>query len=351
MITASGSPVKVLIVDDSAIVRKILNEYLSKDPGIEVIGTAPDPFIARDKIISLKPDILTLDVEMPRMDGITFLQKLMQSKPMPVIVFSSLTPKGGKTAMAALESGAVDVMCKPGGSYTVGDACGDLTERIKTAAKVQVSKVDPSAMANKASTPKLAMAETTNKIFAIGASTGGVQAITAVLTKMPANAPGTVIVQHMPAHFTTSFAQRLDGICSVNVKEAQDGDRVVPGRVLIAPGDYHMMLRRSGANYYVTVQDGPKVCRQKPSVDVLFRSVARYAGSNAIGAILTGMGNDGADALLEMRKAGSRTIGQDEKSCTVYGMPKEAIQVGACEHIVTLEDVAAKMIQLAGANA
>lgn len=346
MSLATAAPVKVLIVDDSAIVRKILSEQLSKDPGIEIVGTAPDPYIARDKIISLNPDVLTLDVEMPRMDGITFLTKLMKSRPMPVIVLSSLTPKGGKTAMQALEAGAVEVMCKPDSSYSVGDACLDLSDKIKAAARVQVSKLE-----NNSSTiavqPRLAMAETTNKVFAIGASTGGVQALTRVLTQMPANIPGTVIVQHMPAHFTSSFAERLDSLCQFQVKEAQDGDRVVPGKVLIAPGGYHMLLQRSGANYYVTVQDGPKVCRQKPSVDVLFKSVARYAGSNAIGAILTGMGNDGAQGLLEMRNMGAATVGQDEASCTVFGMPKEAINMGACQKVVSLDDVARTMISMA----
>ncbi len=347
MSLATAAPVKVLIVDDSAIVRKILTEELSKDPEIEVVGTAPDPYIARDKIIALNPDVLTLDVEMPRMDGVTFLQKLMPSRPMPVIVLSSLTPKGGKTAMAAIDAGAFDVMCKPGGSFSVGDACIELKQKVKAASKVKMAPVKKQPSKPAQVHGYSAMVETTHKIFAIGASTGGVQALTAVLQTMPANIPGTVIVQHMPAHFTTSFAQRLNDMCRPTVKEAQDGDTVTPGKILLAPGGYHMVVNRSGANYYVSIQDGPKVCRQKPSVDVLFKSVARHVGANAVGAILTGMGNDGAEGLLEMRNAGARTIGQDEKSCVVYGMPREAANLGACEHVVSLNNIAKEMLKLA----
>jgi two-component system chemotaxis response regulator CheB len=334
--------IKVLIVDDSAVVRKILTEGLAQDPLIEVVGTAPDPFVARDKILALNPDVLTLDVEMPKMDGITFLGKLMASHPMPVIILSSLTPEGGKTAMAALEGGAVDVMCKPGPAYSVGDACTLLIDKIKAASRAKVSRLQTSVQ----STKRLAMVETTNKVFAIGASTGGVQALTTVMTQMPANSPGTVIVQHMPAKFTTSFASRLNGLCAVNVKEAKDGDRVIPGQVLLAPGGFHMLLRRSGANYYVQIKDGPMVCRQKPSVDVLFKSVAKYAGSNAVGAILTGMGDDGAQGLLEMKNHGAKTIAQDEASCVVYGMPKCAAELGAVQKVVTLQKVPAEMIRL-----
>ncbi|HOV76553.1 MAG TPA: chemotaxis response regulator protein-glutamate methylesterase, partial [Sedimentisphaerales bacterium] len=321
-----NNTVKVLIVDDSAIVRKILSQELSRHSGIEIVGTAPDPFIARDKIVALNPDVLTLDVEMPRMDGITFLRKLMKHHPMPVIVLSSLTPQGGKTAMEALEAGAVEVMCKPGGSFSVGDVCTALVDKIKAASRARIDR-KPTVVPDGAP-QRLSMTETTNKIFAIGASTGGVQALTCVLSMLPANAPGTVIVQHMPAHFTTSFAQRLNSECAVNVKEAEEGDHVVPGRVLIAPGGLHMLLQRSGANYFVTLRDGPQVCHQRPSVEVLFNSVAKYAGANAIGAILTGMGDDGATGLLNMRQAGAHTIAQDEQSCVVFGMPKEAIARG-----------------------
>ena len=338
--------IRVLVVDDSAIVRKILTQELGKHPGIEIVGTAPDPYIARDKIVALDPDVLTLDVEMPRMDGITFLRKLMKHRPMPVIVLSSLTPQGGKTAMEALEAGAVEVMCKPGGSFTVGDMCNVLVEKIKAASTARIEKrAVPTQNAGRPQ--RLSMTETTNKIFAIGASTGGVQALTRVLSALPANAPGTVVVQHMPAHFTTSFAQRLDGECAVSVKEADDGDRVVPGRVLIAPGGLHMLLCRSGANYYVALKDGPPVCRQKPSVEVLFNSVAKYAGPNAVGAILTGMGDDGATGLLNMRQAGAHTVAQDEKSCVVFGMPKEAIARGGAEEIVSLDRVPERLLTLA----
>jgi two-component system chemotaxis response regulator CheB len=337
--------VKVLIVDDSAIVRKILSQELSRHSGIEIVGTAPDPFIARDKIVALNPDVLTLDVEMPRMDGITFLRKLMKHHPMPVIVLSSLTPQGGKTAMEALDAGAVEVMCKPGGSFSVGDVCTALVDKIKAASRARIDRTP--TIAHGGATQRLSMAETTNKIFAIGASTGGVQALTCVLSMLPANAPGTVIVQHMPAHFTTSFAQRLNSECAVSVKEADDGDHVVPGRVLIAPGGWHMLLQRSGANYFVTLRDGPQVCHQRPSVEVLFNSVAKFAGANAVGAILTGMGDDGATGLLSMRQAGAHTIAQDEQSCVVFGMPKEAIARGGAERIVSLGKVAENLINFA----
>jgi len=341
--------IKVLVVDDSAIVRRVLTEELNKDTAIEVVGTAPDPFIARDKIVQLEPDVLTLDVEMPRMDGITFLGKLMQHHPMPVIVLSSLTPAGGKTAMAALDAGAVEVMCKPGGSYTVGDACEELARKIKAAAAARIPARPSGQAAGQPEKPvqRLAMIETTNKIFAIGASTGGVQALTRVVTAFPPNVPGTVIVQHMPAQFTRSFADRLNGLAAVQVKEAEDGDAVVTGRVLLAPGGYHMVLGRSGANYYVTIKDGPKVCHQRPSVEVLFQSVAKYAGANAVGAILTGMGDDGAKGLLAMREAGAHTVGQDEASCVVYGMPKAAFEAGGVERVVPLDRVAEAMIQFA----
>ena len=345
--------VKVLVVDDSAIVRKILSQELGRRPGIEIVGTAPDPYVARDKIVALEPDVLTLDVEMPRMDGITFLRKLMKYHPMPVIVLSSLTPQGGKTALEALEAGAVDVMCKPGGSYSVGDVCDVLIEKIKAASRARIPQCrpatdgEPTQTRDPKSPERLSMTETTNKIFAIGASTGGVQALTCVLSSLPANAPGTVVVQHMPAHFTTSFAERLNTKCAMSVKEAEDGDHVVSGRVLIAPGGLHMLLQRSGANYFVTLKDGPLVCRQKPSVEVLFNSVAKFAGANAIGAILTGMGDDGATGLLNMRHAGAHTIAQNEESCVVFGMPKEAIARGAAERIVPLDRVAENLIGLA----
>jgi len=335
--------VRVLIVDDSAIVRKVLSQQLSQHRGIEVVGTAPDPYIARDKIVALEPDVLTLDVEMPRMDGITFLRKLMKYHPMPVIILSSLTPKGGKTAMEALAAGAVEVVSKPGPAYSVGEACNDLVQKIEAASRARIKQIAAETPAQPVPAT-LHMAETTNKIFAIGASTGGVQALSCVLPSLPSNAPGTLVVQHMPGNFTKSFAERLNNECAVHVKEAQDGDHVIPGTVLIAPGGLHMLLQRSGASYYVTIKDGPSVCHQKPSVEVLFNSVAKYAGANAVGAILTGMGNDGAGGLLNMRENGAFTIAQDEASSIVFGMPKEAIECGAAQKVVPLRQVAKTMI-------
>ena len=336
------SAVKVLIVDDSAVVRKMLSQQLSRDPGINVVGTAPDPFVARDKIIELQPDVLTLDVEMPRMDGITFLRKLMEHHPMPVIVLSSLTQEGTQTALDALEAGAVEVVCKPSSAFSVDDLGALLISKIKSAARAQIHVGKPRRTA-----PVASMSATTDKLLAIGASTGGVQALTEVLTAFPPNAPGTIIVQHMPSHFTTSFAQRLNGICSVQVKEAASGDSVVPGRVLIAPGGFHTVLRRSGARYYVELENGPEVHHQRPSVDTLFESVAKYGGANAVGAILTGMGADGAEGLLRMRQSGARTIAQDEKSCIVFGMPMEAIKCGAAEQVLPLDLIAPAMMKLA----
>lgn len=350
MTLTAAAVVKVLIVDDSAIVRKILTQELGRQGGIEVVGTAPDPFIARDKILRLEPDVLVLDVEMPKMDGITFLKKIMTHRPMPVIIFSSLTPKGSKTAIEALASGAVEVIGKPGPSYSVGDACQALTGTIRSISRNPAAyRAAPTPRPSEpaATTERSNLVETTHKILAIGASTGGVQALTCVLSALPANAPGTLVVQHMPALFTKSFAERLNNECAVHVKEAEDGDRVLPGHVLIAPGGYHMLLQRSGAMYYVAVKDGPAVCRQKPSVEVMFNSVAKFAGANAVGAILTGMGDDGAEGLLTMRNAGARTLAQNEESCVVFGMPKEAIKKGAAEVILPLHKVAHSLIQLA----
>ena len=342
---AKKAPVRVLVVDDSAVVRQLLCRELGKDKGIEVVGVAPDPYVARDKIVELEPDVLTLDVEMPRMDGITFLRKLMQYRPMPVVVVSSLTGHGTEMALAAMEAGAVDVVGKPTSAYEVGNIGGLLLEKIKAAAKAHVRLIQSRPAAGVEA--PTAMLRTTDKILAIGASTGGVQALTEVLTAFPAGAPGTVIVQHMPAKFTASFAQRLNSVCRVEVREARDGDGVVSGRVLIAPGGKHMLLQRSGARYYVSIKDGPDVFHQKPSVEVLFDSVAKFAGSNAVGAILTGMGADGAKGLLNMRRAGARTVAQDEASCVVFGMPAEAIKCGAAERIVSLGEVAGTMINLA----
>jgi two-component system, chemotaxis family, protein-glutamate methylesterase/glutaminase len=335
--------VKVLVVDDSAIVRKVLSEELSRERGIEVVGTAPDPYVARDKIVRLKPDVITLDIEMPRMDGLTFLKKLMRHYPMPVIIVSSLTKKGGTLAMEALSLGALEVISKPSAAYSVGDMSVQLADKIKAVARVDVRRNMPltpeEATPIRKEGPTQALSATTNKIIAIGASTGGTEAIKAVLKGMPPNSPGILVVQHMPAKFTTSFAERLNSLCAVNVKEAEDGDSVVNGRALIAPGNYHMLLRRSGARYYVEVKTGPMVHHQRPSVDVLFKSVADYAGANAVGVILTGMGADGADGLLKMREAGAGTIAQDEQSCVVFGMPKEAVKLGAAEKVLPLQHI------------
>lgn len=342
------SKIGVLVVDDSAIVRKIFSEELSKFRDIEVIGTAPDPYVARDKILLLKPQVITLDIEMPRMDGLTFLRKLMMYHPLPVIIVSSLTPRGGKLAMEAIESGAVDVVAKPGGAYSVGDMSGQLAEKIRAAALVRVAKRGSGQPQFQKPEPIKALAQTTNKIIAIGASTGGTEALKAVLTKMPPNSPGIVVVQHMPANFTTAFADRLNSLCSIAVSEARNDDTVVPGKALIAPGNFHLVMRRSGARYYIEVKDGPMVHHQRPAVDVLFKSVARYAGANAVGVILTGMGADGAEGMLEMKKAGAMNIAQDEKSCVVFGMPKEAIKLGGVDKVVPLDQVSNEILKMVG---
>jgi len=340
--------IKVLIVDDSAVVRKVFREELSRDKDLEVVGTAPDPYVARDKIVKLKPDVITLDIEMPRMDGLTFLKKLMKFYPMPVIIVSSLTKKGGRLAMEALSIGALEVISKPSSAYSVGEMSVQLIDKIKAVARVTVESkgeikvsVDKSL---KAATKALSV--TTNKIIAIGASTGGTEALRVVLSTMPPNAPGILVVQHMPAHFTTSFAERLNELSMITVKEAQDGDSVVNGLALIAPGNYHMLLKRSGARYYVQIKTGPMVHHQRPAADVLFHSVANYAGRNAVGAVLTGMGSDGAQGLLKMREAGARTVVQDEKSCIIFGMPKEAIKLGAAEKVVPLQNIAGTALKM-----
>lgn len=336
--------IKVLIIDDSAVVRSIFSKELAHDPEIDIIGAAPDPYVARDMIVKLQPDVVTLDIEMPRMDGVTFLRKLMKYYPLPVIVVSSLTKKGSDLAMEALNEGAIDVMCKPGPSYSVGDMSLSLIDKIKAASRVNVATMQRVRSRGTEAPVKLSLTKTTNKVFALGASTGGTQALEFILTSMPAHAPGIVIVQHMPEKFTKSFADRLNDICSIEVREAQDGDRVIPGRALIAPGNLHMVLRRSGANYYVEVKTGPLVKRQRPSVEVLFNSVAKYAGTNAVGILLTGMGSDGAEGLLKMKQAGASTIAQDEKSCVVFGMPKEAILLGAVDVVLDLKAIPQAML-------
>lgn len=335
--------IRVLIVDDSATARAVLSEVLAQDPSIEIVGTASDAYIARDKIVELQPDVVCLDVEMPRMDGITFLKKLMHYMPVPVVMVSSLTQSGAKTTLAALEAGAVDFVAKPHSHIYDGieEMRSELITKIKVASKAKVSKraLTPS---NKANTSSLA--ETTHKIVAIGASTGGTEALKELLMGFPRNAPGTVVVQHMPANFTAPFAERLNSLCAVEVREAKSGDSITPGVVLIAPGDYHMVVRRSGARYYVEIGMGDKVSGHRPSVDVLFNSVSKVVGANAIGVILTGMGSDGARGLLKMREMGARTFGQDEASCVVYGMPKVAYELGGVEKQVALNKMAPSIL-------
>lgn len=339
--------IKVLIVDDSAIVRKIFSEELSKYPDIEVVGVAPDPFVARDKIVNLKPDVITLDIEMPRMDGLTFLKKLMKYYPLPTIIVSSLTPKGGKLALDALDIGAVEVVAKPGGSYSVGDMGVQLAEKIRAASKARIigKRTGDAADSGRSESMK-SLAQTSHKVIAIGASTGGTEALKMVLTRMPPNSPGILVVQHMPANFTRAFAERLNSICEITVSEAKDNDSVTPGMALIAPGNFHMILRRSGSRYYVEVRNGPMVNHQRPAVDILFKSTARYAGANAIGIILTGMGSDGAEGLLEMKQTGAATIAQDEMSCVVFGMPKEAIRLNAVDKVLPLGEIASEIVRM-----
>ncbi len=338
---------KVLIVDDSAVVRQTLEKELAADPDIEVLGTAPDPYIARDKIVRLKPDVITLDIEMPRMDGLTFLRKLMLHYPLPTIIVSSLTQKGSDIALEAIRAGAVAVFAKPGAAYAVGDLGIELRETIKSAAQIDMSKM--LRQASDAQAPKqelTTLSKTTNKVIVMGASTGGTQALERVLTSLPANTPGILIVQHMPAGFTKSFAERLNGLCKMQVKEAETGDSIIPGKVLIAPGNQHMLISRSGAQFSVIVKDGPLVGRHRPSVDVLFQSAAQHLGKNCVGVMLTGMGKDGAQGMLKMKEAGSINIAQDADSSIVFGMPKAAFDCGAVDHVVSLDGIASKILSL-----
>jgi two-component system chemotaxis response regulator CheB len=362
--------IRVLIVDDSASVRQTMKAVLETDPAIEVIATASDPYMAVERIAHEVPDVITLDVEMPRMDGLTFLEKLMAQHPIPVVICSSLTDRGSQTALAALEKGAVEIITKPklGTKQFLEESAIHICDVVKSAAQARVGRsrrrtaTAPATHSNPTTAartvaPKLtadaviakprsyAMLETTDKIVAIGASTGGTEALREFLEALPADAPGIVIVQHMPEKFTASFAQRLNTLCSVNVKEAVDGDSVLRGQALIAPGNRHMLLKRSGARYYVEVRDGPLVNRHRPSVDVLFRSTARYAGQNAVGVIMTGMGDDGAKGMLEMQEAGAYTIAQDEASCVVFGMPQEAIKLGGVDRILPLTNIAHEVVR------
>jgi len=345
--------IKVLVVDDSAVVRKVLSAELSKSRDIEVVGTAVDPYVARDKIVQLKPDVVTLDIEMPRMDGLTFLSKLMKYYPLPVVVVSSLTPKGGDMAMRALELGAIDVVSKPGSAYSVSEIATQLANTVRAASQARYVKRKPVKVESSNVLDGIIKKgmRTTHKVLAIGASTGGTEAIKRVLLSLPVTTPGTVIVQHMPAQFTTTFAERLNEMCPMEVREATNHDAVLPGRVLLAPGNRHMLLFRSGARYFVELKDGPPVHYQRPAVEVLFYSVARHAGRNAVGVLLTGMGADGARGMLAMRQAGALTIAQDEESCVVFGMPKEAIRLNAVEDILPLEGIARRALEFLASDA
>jgi two-component system chemotaxis response regulator CheB len=332
--------IKVLIVDDAAMVRKIFAQELAKDPALEVVGEAADAFIARDKIAELKPDVLLLDIEMPQMDGLTFLEQVMINCPMPVIIVSSLAKEGGPVALHALELGAADVIAKPGPSYSVKEMSEQLIEKIKAVFQFKKSKHFLAAATNPIQELPIQIWDTQSpKIIAIGAATGGPEAITSILTRLPAGMPPILIVQHMPPHFSRALAERLNSICALEVKEAEHQEAVTPGKVLMAPGNKHMVLQRSKDGYIVAVKDGPLVFHQRPSIEVLFRSVAMYAGKDAIGVILTGMGQDGAQGLLDMKNAGALTIAQDEASSAVFGLPQEAIALSAVTKIVSLEEI------------
>ena len=336
--------IRILIVDDSAIVRKILADALSGEPDMEVVGTAPDPYVARDKIIALRPDVLTLDIEMPRMDGLTFLKKLMHYHPMPTVVISSLAQPSCRAALQALEFGAVEVLAKPGDAYSVGELRHTLADKIRAAAASKVRRTPQAPLANGDAVPPAPVGLPAGTVLAIGASTGGTEAIASILTRLSQSSPGIVIAQHIPPRFSRAFADRLNDICAIEVKEAEDGDTVRAGLALVAPGDFHMLLRKSGGRYFVNVKTGPQVCYQRPSVDVLFQSVAVTAGAGAVGVLLTGMGSDGAQGMLKMRQAGARTIAQDEATCVVYGMPREAVELGAAEQVLPLSMIAGAML-------
>jgi len=350
---SSAKKVRVLIVDDSALVRRTLSDVLASDPDIEVTGTAADPFVAAEKISEQVPDVITLDIEMPKMDGLTFLQKLMAQHPIPVVICSSLAEEGAQSTLRALEYGAVDIIAKPrlGSRQFLEESRQTLCEAVKAAALAHLRPRRERAVEPKLTADSVlaratgAMVETTEKIVAIGASTGGTEALRVLLEALPPDAPGIVIVQHMPEMFTRAFARRLDSLCEISVKEAEPNDSVLRGRALIAPGNHHMLLQRSGARYYVDIKEGPLVCRHRPSVDVLFRSAARYAGQNAVGVIMTGMGDDGANGLREMKEAGAATIAQDEESCVVFGMPNEAIKRNAVDRILPLGSIAGALLR------
>jgi two-component system, chemotaxis family, protein-glutamate methylesterase/glutaminase len=349
--------IRVLIVDDSSVVRQTLSHIITSEKDMEIMGTAADPFIAAEKIRREIPNVIILDVEMPRMDGITFLQKIMSQHPIPVVICSGLVGPGAETTIKALELGAIEIILKPklGTKRFLEEAQIQICDAVRAAymAKIKPISSVPLSISPKLSadavipkTNAMAMAETTEKVIVVGASTGGTDALKTFLENMPIDSPGIIIVQHMPEYFTSAFAKRLDGICKITVKEAENNDTVIRGRALIAPGNRHTLLKRSGARYFVEVRDGPLVNRHRPSVDVLFRSAARYAGKNVIGVIMTGMGDDGARGMREMKKAGARTISQDEQTCVVFGMPNEAIKLGGVDHVFPLDAIAGEVIKI-----
>lgn len=353
----NGKKIKVLIVDDSSVVRQTMSAIIEETSDLTVVGTAPDPYIAVEKMRTQAPDVITLDVEMPKMDGLTFLKKIMSQHPIPVVMCSSLTEKNCETTMKALEYGAVDIITKPqmGVKQFFEDFKVTICDSIRAAASANLKakkyasrspqkKLTADAVLEKPNGKS--MLKTTEKIVLVGASTGGTEALRVFLEDLPVDTPGIVIVQHMPEKFTASFAERLNQTCAVNIKEAENNDTVIQGRVLIAPGGFHTLIKRSGARYYVEVKEGPLVSRHRPSVDVLFRSGAKYVGKNAIGVIMTGMGDDGAHGMKEMKDAGAYNIAQDEQSCVVYGMPKEAVKLGAVDMTISLENIAPKIVQL-----
>jgi len=343
--------IRVLVVDDSALVRRILTEALDRHPDIEVVGTATDPYVARERIVALRPDVVTLDVEMPRMDGLSFLAKLMRHFPLPVVVVSSVTPQNSDAALRALALGAVDVIAKPGAMQATAEVTDELVRAVRTAARARVSRLVEAVVDLPGRAPAIASLDSTHKVIAIGASTGGTQAIEAVLRRFPVDAPATVIVQHMPEHFTLSFAKRLDSICAMSVREARDGDVLAPGLALVAPGGKHLVIQASGARWVARVKDGPKVHHQRPAVDVTFQSLARCAGRNVVAALLTGMGADGAKGMLALRDAGAHTIAQDEATSVVWGMPREAIKLDAATEVLPLHDVANGLLHALGREA
>ena len=346
----SASRIKVLCVDDSALIRDLLTEIINSQPDMEVVAVAPDPIAARDLIKRHNPDVLTLDVEMPRMDGLDFLERLMRLRPMPVLMVSSLTQAGSEVTLRALELGALDFVAKPSLGIRSGmlEYANEIAEKIRAAAR---SRPHRARRRNEPPPARLkAPLISSEKLIIIGASTGGTEAIRRVLEPLPANSPAILITQHMPGGFTRSFAERLDRLCQISVKEAEDGERVLPGHAYIAPGDAHLKLARSGANYVARLDPGPPVNRHRPSVDVLFRSAAEQAGRNAVGVLLTGMGKDGAAGLVEMRQAGAPTIAQDEASCVVFGMPREAIALGGASEVLPLEEIAPRLLALVASS-